>query len=261
MKRLNVRQKTVLWKILGIILVFIVIKGQEIANGFGSYTSSSVHSFFPYKVFDYNEVWKQKSLVLAMEQIVFVVYFNLMFGSYISSCFDKGSIFLFSRIENRRRWFWNKSMELFIITGMEVMLYLLLCLGLTMYQCAALPTIECIGDFILLWISCMTILFISTLFINVLGIKFGTNIGFFITYIGMIVLMQLSLQYNMLPVIGAFEKGIVFIPVSVVTLLFYEDIVLTVIAVLWYIGISGIIIAIAANYVKNMDISLKKNIE
>lgn len=261
MKRLNGRQKTTLLKILGVILVFVVIKGQEIVNGFGSYTNSSVHSFFPYKVFDYNEVWKQKSLVLAMEQVVFVVYFNLMFGSYISSCFEKGSIFLFSRIENRRRWFWKKSKELFMITGMEVMLYLLLCLGLTMYQCAAFPTIECIGDFILLWFSCVTILFLSTLCINVLGIKYGTNIGFFLTYIAMVVLMQLSLQYNMLPVIGEFEKGIIFIPVSVITLLFYEDIVLTVIVVLWYMGISGIMIAAAANYVKKMDISLKKNVD
>lgn len=239
---------------LGLLFLVIVIKGIVIFNGPGANAEIEIKDLFSSGIMDVYGIMKKKALVLAMENLMFIVYFNLFFGNYIYNYFVKGSVFTFSRIQNRKKWFWRQSLQLHGICIIFSLFYLVLQLLVSMYSSMQIPDLECLKVFLIFWIAFSVILMISTLCINLSAVKFGVVKAFLITYMVIVLLMQLSIHFEDIPILKNHYILHIFNPMSAISLILIKGKLLKLGAVAYYHLLIAIIVYLAGKYIKKIDI-------
>lgn len=239
---------------LGLVFLVVVIKGIMIFGGPGANAEIEIKDLFSSGIFDVYGIMKKKALVLAMENLMFIVYFNLFFGNYIYNYFVKGSVFTFSRIQNRKKWFWEQTIWLHGICIIFSFFYLLLLLLISMYSSMQMPDLECFKVFLIFLIAFSVILMMSTFCINLAAIKFGIVRAFLMTYVVIVVLMQLSIHFEDIPFFRNYYILHIFNPMSAVSLIMTQGKLLKLGAVVYYHLLIIGLVYFAGNFVKKVDI-------
>lgn len=239
---------------LGLILLVVVMNGLIIFDGPGANADIEIKDLFSHHVFDVYGIMKRKALVLAMENLVFIVYFNLLFGNYIHNYFVKGSVFIFSRIQNRRKWFRIQSIQLYGICIIFTFVYLVMQLGVSIYSSMQMPDLECLKVFLIFWIAFSVILMISTFGINLGAIKFGTVKAFLMVYVFMIVLIQLSIHFDDIPILKNYYAIHVLNPMSAMSLVLIKGKIIKLGATVYYHMIIALMVYFAGDFIKQLDI-------
>lgn len=239
---------------LGLIFLVVVMNGLLLFSGPGANEEIPIKDLFSNHIFDVYGIMKNKALVLAMENLMFIVYFNLFFGNYIYNYFVKGSVFTFSRIQNRRKWCWKQSIQLYGISVIFAFLYLVMQLGVSMYSSMQMPDLECLKSFLIFWAAFSVILMLSTFSINLCAIQFGTVKAFLMVYVCMVVLMKLSIHFEDIPILKDYYIAHIVNPMSAMSLILIKGKILKLGAILYYHLLIVGIVYFAGNFIKKMDI-------
>lgn len=238
---------------LGLIFLVVILDGFMIFAGPGANADIAIKDLFSSSIFDVYGIMKKKALVLAMENMMFIVYFNLFFGNYIYNYFVKGSVFTFSRIQNRKKWFWKQSIKLYGLCIIFAFFYLFMQLAVCMYSSMQMPDLKCMKKFLIFWIAFSVILMISTFCINAGSIKYGTVRAFLMTYVAMIVLMQLSIHFGDIPIIKKYYTLHIFNPMSAISLILTKGKLLKISAVVYYHVLIVGLVYLTGNFIKKPD--------
>ena len=240
--------------LLGLVLLVAVLDGELLLARPGTNRQIKINALFSTSVFDAYGIMEQKAVVLAMESLVFITYFNLLFGNYIYNYFRKGSVFTFSRIQNRQKWCWKQAIQLYVICSTFTFVYLVLQLLASMYSTMQVPDVSCIRIFLIFWIAFTVVLMLSTLLINFIAIKFGMVKAFLLTYVLMVTFIELSIHYENIPILQNYYDMHILNPMSAVSLILIKGKILKLIAILYYHFLMIGIVYLGGRFIKKMDI-------
>lgn len=151
------------------------------------------------KIFGRITLGEIKSVVLGLDHLFFFMLFSLLFGSYIYQNFTTSSVYLFSRIKKRRKWLFSISLRLILYSFMYNFFYLLTTC-LIMYLVTPIPvTFENSRSFVLL-LTILTFLMANfTIIINLLSIRFGSGVGFVLSYAVFVFLVSIIINNQDIP--------------------------------------------------------------
>lgn len=123
-----------------------------------------------------------KFFVFALENLIYIFLFEILFGHYIYNELRYSGTYVFSRISNKSKWFLEKTLHLGVYSLIYVSLYLFIMLFLSIYSTGNFPDENVFPIFIQILVKLTTICFIGTLVINVLSFYNGTVVSFLIVY-------------------------------------------------------------------------------
>lgn len=118
--------------------------------------------------------------LLAIENLAFVLVFNLLYATCISEHFRYSCVYVFSRQRSRRAWYFRRVGELVLYAVLYLLLYLG-CVLLVCLRCSTLPLEP--GDwgkFAVVFLFSLSIVMDTTLAINLLAMRWGVTVSFFL---------------------------------------------------------------------------------
>lgn len=128
------------------------------------------------------------NLVIVVGKLVYLLVFHLLFGSYISRHFTYMPSYYFSRISHRCEWFGKQCFFLLCYA----LWYALLFLGSSFWGCCMVslkkPDQETLRCFFIMFAVCVSLLWLTTLIINLGIILWKTGMGFLGCWVGIILL-------------------------------------------------------------------------
>jgi len=197
-----------------------------------------------------------KAFVLVLSNLLYLVLFNIFFGNIISEEFRFSSVYLFSRLKNRKVWFYKKASEMLMIAS----IYTLLFLGSNIFICmfCSIRKIE-INDikvFLVLFGLITMILAITTTLINLVSIRLGSTTAFITVYICVVILVFISLEHENIPFLGKYYYTRVFNPLSGVALNLSENLIAQCIILVYYLVLITLTFILGGNYINGIDIAL-----
>lgn len=132
-------------------------------------------------------------LLFAMENLGYLILFNILFGNQISNLVKSAPTMRFSRIRRRNFWFYKECLKLLGIVGIYSALYV----GILTWMCVRLSVydmdLEAAGIMLLFFLTCIALLMLTTVPINLLSISYGTARGFLMVYTGIVALVTLAI--------------------------------------------------------------------
>lgn len=152
-----------------------------------------IEELFVQKIFGRISFYDSSAYFITMQNLVFVILFNLIFSGYIASYFRYSCVYVFSRLKNRRSWYSSRIVELMIYAFIYVTLFLggnlIVCIhkSVLSLESEAWKTI-----FLLLFLSFLLVVN-TTLAINILSIRWGTTMSFFVIQVLMFLLVLLAI--------------------------------------------------------------------
>lgn len=141
--------------------------------------------------------------IFLVDSLFYLIIFNLLYGNFIYDDFRYSSVYLFSRLKSRKTWFYKKSLELLGITIVYTLIFLLTNLWLSKMNTVQAINSETLIIFGLLFTRLVLLLFLTTILINLLSIRFGNALGFITVYIGVVMLIFLAASHQSIPFIGS----------------------------------------------------------
>jgi hypothetical protein len=197
-----------------------------------------------------------KQFIFIFDNFYFLILFNILFGNIIYEDFRYSSTYLFSRIKNRKHWFYKKSLELLAISAFYTIIYLvthlLICL-----QCSnnKIDTYT-IHIVLLLFIMFTTLLTLTTLVINIISIRYGNTIGYIVVYISIVILVFIALNSQNISFMSDKQWLLMLNPMYSIILDVNTTISLQLIMIFYYILLIILSIVIGARFINTFDIAL-----
>jgi hypothetical protein len=163
----------------GMIMGLAIIKGVvELRNGEGA-----LYGYFLEKVaFGWPE-FEQSQLFLIVINMFPIILFQILYGLSIYQHFCTASAYYFSRQNNRTKWFLGETVKLLGQSSTFFGSYivgLILCYGFV--QGFALCTITDVQVVLYVYILFSLYAYVFTLLINLVSLRLGNQMGFFVTY-------------------------------------------------------------------------------
>jgi hypothetical protein len=193
------------------------------------------------------------AFVLTIGNLYFLFAFNLLYGNYIYEDFRVCSIYVFSRLSNRKIWYYRK---LFSLLRVAALYHLLLIL---MYDMIAIAQSERDPDFNLLPVSVYVlcalslIALISTALVSLIALKTGITTAFLIVYSLEVIFLFCLLLPQKLKWVAVLNY---FNPLGGIVGVFEFD--LRALLYLMYLGALFIILLVAGGrYISKVDIALE----
>lgn len=199
---------------------------------------------------------ENKVFVLVAESLFYLIIFNILYGNFISEDFRYCSVYLFSRLKNRKTWFYKKVLKLFTLASS----YTLIFLGTNLFICIHNSTSNLNHYtwkiFFILFCMLTMILTLTTLTINLISLKFGNIIGFILVYITILVLIYIAIKGQNMPIIRKFPILMSINPVSGISFNFSEMPYIQVVISIYYFILIIAAFIFGAIYVNKLDIAL-----
>lgn len=196
-----------------------------------------------------------KILIFLIRNQYYLFLFNILYGDYIYKNFQYSSVYLFSRLKNRKKWFLKKSIELLIIsllyTFLLLLVYLIVC-----SICSTKPVdYNTINIILLLFCRINLLIFLSTLIINLLSLRYSNVTSFVAVYISIVLLMSLALKQQYFLSGNIYNIFFILNPASgiIEELANSKILILLLITNLSYVATTYLI---GANYIQKFDIEL-----
>lgn len=128
------------------------------------------------------------NLVIVVGKLVYLLLFHLLFGTYISRHFTYMPSYYFSRIPHRCEWFEKQCFFLLCYA----LWYALLFLGSSFWGCCMISSEKLDKEawrcFLIMFAVCVSLLWLTTLIINLGIILWKTGMGFLGCWVGIILL-------------------------------------------------------------------------
>lgn len=198
----------------------------------------------------------QRTFVMVTSSLIYLVLFNALYGNLISEDFRDRSVYIFSRIRNRKAWFYKKALEMLMISSA----YSLIFLGTNLFICNFSSTrtidINAFIIFIKLFIILTMALTITTLLINLISIKRGNSVAFVTVYLVIVSLIFLVLKSENISIVQKYPILISLNPVSGISFNFTGYPLMQVLLTIYYILIIIMTLILGAYQINKMDISL-----
>lgn len=131
-------------------------------------------------------------VIMEMENLGYLILFNILFGNQISDLVKSAPAMRFSRIRRRDIWFWRESGKLLMIAGIYNALYVGLLAGLSIRLSIYGMDMEVVRFALRFYWNSVMLLMISTLLLNLFSVAYGTPRGFLIIYAGIVFLLIIS---------------------------------------------------------------------
>lgn len=150
---------------------------------FGNYQlDESVGNLFLRNLFGGSYSREQIEIVLSMTSFFGVIVMNILFGDYICKDFFSNSEYIFTREQNKGKWFLKKAFGLGGYCILGTMLYVgIYAMGSIMKSSRNVEVYD-VTIMVFTTIMLLEFTYLTTLLVNVLALKFGTTIAFVITY-------------------------------------------------------------------------------
>ena len=136
----------------------------------------------------------KEMFLIIVQNIIFIVLFSALFSGYISAHFRYSCVYVFSRLKSRRRWFAERALELMITAALYAAVYI----GVTLMICCASSNApflrEHLGSLLLLYLCALLITVNITLGINLLSLRFGSTVSFFVVQAALAGFIYLALN-------------------------------------------------------------------
>lgn len=229
---------------------------------FGSPSNSidiPINDLLAESIFGRLQVGNSRSYTLIIEKMFYILVFNMLFGTYIYKNFLVSSVYLFSRLKNRKTWLYRKVFELFLLAGCYTLLFLGTLLFLCIYQSSYGVEGTTINMLVLLWGVITLFLTFVTLIINLLAIRLGSNVAFIIVYIFLILLVTLALFMRSIPSVIENPYLLLLNPVAAIILNMIDQGNMQFIGIIYFCMLNVIVIVFGAQYINRMDIALTDN--
>lgn len=190
-------KKTNIWKTLISIPLCLLMSIFDLISEKDNY---NIVDLFAHKVFGRMSFDNESTFILTMQNLIFVVVCNILFSEILAKHFRTGSVYVFSRIHSRSKWYTCKVIELLFYTTMFSTLYLLSTILICCYRSTA--TIQANQVIMLLLIFLFAGLFCgsTTLLVNLLTIKFGTTVSFLVVQLTVLTFIFLAMSTSHIPI-------------------------------------------------------------
>lgn len=243
-----------IWKIVVIIPIAFLFNVNLLITKGG--IDLSVQEMLAGCLFGAAETGDIKTYALVLEKSYYILIFNMIFGTYIYNDFLVSSIYLFSRLRDRKKWFNNKVVELvgFALTYTFLFLSILfiICAVSSNYQVDK-STFQMLG---ILWLLVTLFLTVTTLIINLIAIKFNSSVGFICVYIALLILIAHALQFHDLSLTDMGTYLMLVNPVYAIIFNMADNVVMRMIAIIYYLILNGIVILLGTKYINNLEVGL-----
>lgn len=124
--------------------------------------------------FEYSYVY-----IMTIENIAFIILFNLLFSGHITSHFRYSCVYVFSRLTDRKKWYSKRALEIMSTAFLYSFLYVLMALLVSMNAAGKPLDVLTLYRVLLVFLFAFLIVSSTTLLINILALRFGTAPGLF----------------------------------------------------------------------------------
>jgi|LFRM01.1.fsa_nt_gb hypothetical protein len=200
-----------------------------------------------------------KFFIFAIENLIYVFLFEILFGHYIYNELRYSSTYVFSRINNTNRWFLKKSLELGMYTVFYIFLYLGTMFLLAIYATGNSPDSTSFIVFMQLLMKLTFICFTGTLFINILSLYNGTVVSFLIVYAAQVLEVFFIMNIREIPFVNQYPDIIKWLPMNSLVINSYQYTSFNLFELFYSMTIVVISILLTLSLVKRTDLSLVKH--
>lgn len=131
-------------------------------------------------IFGSMDMENERIYLLTVENIAFILLFNIMFTGYITSHFRYSCVYVFSRIKSRKSWFSARALEIVIFAAVYDLFYILGTSAICIAATGTWPNYVAIYRVIIVYVFTFLILVNTTLLINIIALRIGTAPAFFV---------------------------------------------------------------------------------
>lgn len=191
------------------------------------------------------------SYVLVFENLAFLIIGNILFSNYISNHFRYSSVYVFSRIKRRNRWFLKRAFEVILLSLIYCLMYIGILFLISLHSSSNPLDMYSVKITLHLFLYCSFIVAFTTLLINLLSIKYGSIIAIIAVQIFTIILTVLAVTFSQ-------SKFGILNPMIVVSTFNLSTSVRVIVAI-YDLLLIGIILYIGCKFIGNYDIALTDN--
>jgi hypothetical protein len=131
-------------------------------------------------IFGSMDMENERVYLLTVENIAFIMLFNIMYTGYITSHFRYSCVYVFSRIKSRKGWFSARAAEIMIFAAVYDLFYILGASAICAAATGSGPNYVALYRMIIVYVFTFLVLVNTTLLINIIALRLGTAPGFFI---------------------------------------------------------------------------------
>lgn len=216
----------------------------------------SIQQLFLSATFDMKTILSHQSFILTMENMVGVVVFSLFFGMVLYQDFFGPGIYVLLRVENRANWFRTRMKELLVSAFFFSMSYFASILILCCLNAKTVPNMEIIELFLLMSLAYTMLMYQMIIVINFVAVKTQIAVGFFSGYLGLILLVQLCLKFEQIPVIGSYHWLSFWNPVNALSVYLVDSVGIKLAIMIYYLGLCILETEYVVRKLAKTDVSL-----
>ncbi|GHU43444.1 hypothetical protein FACS1894111_09050 [Clostridia bacterium] len=186
-----------------------------------------------------------------------ILIFNLIFGTFLYHDLNTNGIYAIARQKGRHTWYFRKVAELFLYTVIWVSGYLTSVLLLSSYTTSLSIDSVAVTMFVTTLIILTFFAFVITLLINLCAIRFGSNFGFVIVYLALILLTGLAIINEKIPFLKNLPLLLKLNPMANAVVNWDLSGSKTLFACIYFFAFSLLAVLIGLRYIAKMDIGIQ----
>jgi hypothetical protein len=254
---IGIRIKKNIWKIFIIIPIALISDSEKLLTFFiDGYLDISLTDIISGSLFGITNIDGVKTYALVIEKIYFIVIFQMIFGTYIYHDFQVSSVYLFSRIQERQKWFYKRVYEIFIYAIVYTIVFLLTILLSGLLLTKGTIDRELMQMLFTLFIIVTLFLTGSTLIINLITIRSNSSVGFISTFTVLIVCITIVLKYHEANFFKQYPFALLIDPAYGIILNQIGNPVMQIVSVIYYIVLVLLIVWLGMRWFQNVEVGL-----
>lgn len=165
----------------------------------------SIEQLLIHLSFDLQSLKDKKSLVIAFNSLLTIILFNLFYGNYIYKDISVNGAYLFTRLKDKKKWIQKKLRTIITYSTIYSFFYItsimIICI---LHKKQITWSFSILEIYLIMCLAFNIIIILSTIYINFFSIYYGEHMGFFLGYIGFILLFELCLNFEKIPILGEY---------------------------------------------------------
>ena len=129
-------------------------------------------------IMDYEDT---RVYIMTVENIAFIMMFNLMLGGHIAHHFRYSCVYVFTRLSSRRGWYAARALEIIVTAVLYCLFYVGSVLLISLNASQKPLDVVTLNRVLLVFLFSFLFVSSTTLLANILSLRYGTAVGFFIT--------------------------------------------------------------------------------
>lgn len=193
-----------------------------------------------------------KVMLFIGEKLYYLIFFNLLFGGFISEQFNDNAVYIFSRIKNRKKWFYKRATQLLAFSAVYSLIFVSTLIFIGVINSNGNFDGQTMYVICVLIVRMILLIFFTTLAINLLSVRYDSIRGFIIVYVISMILIFIAIKYSN----SNFSAWIHLLnPMSGFIFPTSNNVILLVVSLIYYVALIIILMIIGAAYINRYDIT------